>query len=84
MCNTYRRDKKHKILIEKSETERLLGRTNHRWENSIVTCMLWVNSGSVCLQPLLGDHVTVDVTCTLQAIWRLFTTAARRPRNIRV
>jgi hypothetical protein len=32
-------------------------------------------------KPFLGNHATVDVTCTLQAIWRLFTTVARRPRN---
>jgi hypothetical protein len=38
----------------------------------------------VCLQPLLGDHATVDVTWTLQALWRLFTTFTRRPRNSRL
>jgi hypothetical protein len=32
-------------------------------------------------KPLLGNHATVDVTCTLQAIRRLFTTVARRSRN---
>jgi hypothetical protein len=32
-------------------------------------------------KPLQGNHATLDVMCTLQAIWRLFTTVARRPRD---
>jgi hypothetical protein len=37
---------------------------------NIVTCTLWVNrvnKGSVCLQPLLGDHATVEESETIKS-----------------